>query len=178
MQTGIFVLSKDITNPTPDRRYRDKWLAAVTWEKDWRFSIRRIEYREKDYAESGIEVKVYELKWLGSRYSGTVEFVERGAGEIRCGYWREDPKAQAAMMELVGGLTLSTDKHDEFLWQFLKDGNSVRDYGDDVLWQLYKAGKITNEDIAAAMKSHEEQVERYWEVDQAAKKAKAEGAQS
>src|SRR5271163_152212 len=87
LEEGIFILTRSIANPKPDRRVRDQWCKAGEWEKGWRFVIRRSHWIERERADAlkKVEVavasestlRIFELTYLGERYARTVTVYER-----------------------------------------------------------------------------------------------------
>lgn len=160
MKEGIFILKQSITNPEADRRMRDSWIHASTWEKGGTYVIRRAKWVERDWKESGVEnITAYELYSIGSRYAGRgVVFVVRGAGVLEP-IGGHEGKMEKALLALVAALEPSKDKHDELVWCFQERGERLHDGAARVLWQLFKAGKLTTDDVRAAMDASDAEVE-------------------
>jgi len=179
LQEGIYVLTRDITNPRPDRRTRGKaWLKVDEWEKGMRFSIRRAHWLEKDLSESGSlrDRRCFELRYLGERYAGYVNVFEQGGivEHVR-GNFPED--AEQAMIVLVSALARSTERDDELEWIFLDRGTTMGHCAEDILHRLICHGKVTLDDVRAMMVEsdvEDEEAQRKEDVEREAAKAAKE----
>lgn len=169
MKEGIFILKESITNPEADRRTRDSWRHAPTWEKGGTYVIRRAPWIERDWKENGVEnITAYELRNIGSRYAGGVAFVVRGAGVLEP-IGGHEGKMEKALLALAAAFEPSKDKHDELVWCFQERGERLHDGAASVLWQLFKAGKVTTDDVRGAMDASDAEAEAE-ETAEAAKK--------
>jgi hypothetical protein len=150
MNQGIFILSETITNPSPDRRTRGKWMQATEWKSGWRFSVCRADYLEREEAP---EFKAFLVTFLDESHAESATFWEReGQPLIAAGYKGDDTGMAEALVRLVGLLRPSTDQWDAYAWLFLSNRDSVRDGASEALWELFKAGKVTAADIVQAQK--------------------------
>ncbi len=175
LEEGIFVLSRTITNPRPDRRTRDQWQKALEWEKGMRFSVRRAHWIERDRADvtTGIpgDRRVFELRYLGERYADYVNVFERdGIVEHARGQFPEE--AEPAMLNLVNALVRSMERDDELEWIFRQRGSRMSDMADGVLYRLVCRGTVKLDDIRATLAEWdaEEEAEAEEVARQAAKK--------
>lgn len=171
MKEGIYILKETIPNPEADRRMRDSWIHAPTWEKGGTYVIRRAIWIERDWKENGVEnITAYELRNIGSRYAGRgVAFVVRGAG-VAEPIGVDEGKMEKALLALAAALEPSKDKYDELVWCFQERGERMHDGAAHVLWQLFKAGKVTTDDVRAAMDAQDAENN----AEEAAEKAKKE----
>jgi hypothetical protein len=168
LEEGIFILSRTITNPRPDRRTRDQWQKANEWEKGMRFVIRRAHWIERDRAEAMATVpgerRVFELRYLGERYADYVNLFEKdGIVEHARGNFPDE--AEQAMLVLVTALVRSTDRDDELDWIFRSRGERMADMADGVLYRLVDRGTVKLDDIRAALAE--------WDAEEAAKEEAA-----
>ncbi|MFI5296636.1 MAG: hypothetical protein ACHREM_00945 [Polyangiales bacterium] len=153
METGIFILSETVQNPAPDRRTRGKWQQATEWKSGWRFSIRRAEHLEREEAPN---FKAFSLMCLEDAHAESVTFWEReGAPLVVAGYRGDDTGTPEALTRLAGLLRPSTTQRDEFVWLFHRNRDDMRGGAADALWHLFKSGKVTAADIAAAQAASE-----------------------
>lgn len=158
LEEGIYILSRTIVNPRPDRRTRDQWLKAGEWEKGMRFSIRRAHWVERDRRETiegagGIvpgNVRVFELRFLGERYAETVNVFETD-GIVTSMRANIADEAESALIVLVGALVRSTDRDDELDWIFRQRGSRMSDVAGDVLYRLVCRGTVKLDDIRAVL---------------------------
>ncbi len=158
LEEGIFILSRTITNPKPDRRVRDQWCKAVEWQKGWRFVVRRSRMIERERAEALKDAKVavesslriFEVTYLGERYARSVTVYERDGivAEVRGDV---SEAAEPAAINLVNALVLSTDEDDALDWIFRQRGTRMSDCANGVLHRLVHRGTVKLDDIRAVM---------------------------
>lgn len=154
LEEGIYILSRTIANPRPDRRTRDQWLKGNEWEKGMRFVVRRAHWIERDRAEAMAQVpgvrRVFELRFLGERYADYVNLFEKdGIVEHARGNFPEE--AEQAMLVLVAALVRSTERDDELDWIFRERGSRMADMAEDVLHRLVDCGTVKLDDIRVVL---------------------------
>lgn len=172
MQVGIFVLTKTIANPKPDRRMRDKWLAAPEWKEGSRFALRRAWWQERGEKDTPASNKpkseCYELEFLGERYSEKVAIIKRdGTTRVRTVLEEQEP----AMLDLLDSLRLSLELDDRLKWVFLEHGDRINDHATDIVFRLVHQSVLTVDQVRKAYQ------ERNAEYD-AEEAAKAEAAKT
>jgi hypothetical protein len=154
MKEGIFTLKTTITNPKPDRRVRDEWLAAAEWPQGGRFSVRRAPWIEENWNRGSEPVRAhaYELRSVDSRFGPSVTFVER-SGHLTVVEARGDAARENALRSLVAHLTESTAPDDALLWIFIRhgDGSNVSAVARMVLFRLVREGAVTLAQVDAAI---------------------------
>jgi len=146
---GIYVLTKDIPNPRPDRRQKDDWFAAPVWKTGWRFTLRKA-----PWAKAHAAVSTFELRCIENRYGSSVS-VYAGEGELTFNALKEN--VDQALRALVDALKPSDNPRDALIWPFHERGDTMRDSAWIVVEQLHKAGRVTPDDVRAALKASDDE---------------------
>lgn len=147
MKTGIFVLTKTVTNQKPDRRQTHNWLAQETWTEGMRFAVRRERLLEKERTRA---VKVFELFFLDEAYAKKVTFYDfdDGNGAVSKTY---DSKLDESLVALVDALVPANEPDDKLLWTFIKRGDSVIRPASAILFRLVREGVLTLAQVEEAL---------------------------
>jgi len=154
---GIFVLTRTIQNPESDRRSSYSWMQERrAWDAGWKFVIRRDHTMEAElrdrrgrYLTEG--VKCYQISriGIGSGAGNTIMFQVSSDG-VRFVYPVSRDTAKA-YTELLESLVPSTDPFDAYHWLFVRTNRTLGS-AHDALWRLYRSGKVSADDISAALK--------------------------
>jgi hypothetical protein len=150
MDVGIFVLSETISNPCADRRTKHEWALASQWEAGWKFLVQH----EPDRGGQSDSIKIYSMRRTTGRTFDRVLLMERADGSVEplSLNSREDAKRSASFLALLAALKPSTDPYDDFRWAFYSTSFcDPHDDATDVLWALFRAGKVTAADIRLAL---------------------------
>jgi hypothetical protein len=135
----ILVLTRDVANPSPDRRYRRMLSARPVWAVGLRFLVRRWPDAH-NHRPGHIELQAY---------SGTVGPGSEGWEDILAAL-EEAPRNFANLMMKLTGASSSVD------------------VSQGVLQSLVEMGRITLDDIELARAHAVERNEREWQAEHAA----------
>lgn len=142
IKPGIYVLSRTVINPKPDRRCKDEWLKAEKWEEGWKFEL-----LEDPHAEQNTGVPAYRLQCLENRHESIkgVTVYGKATGFVVGG--RADDKQTDALVALICYLVPSSNPKDGFDFVFHERSSKAHEYADDILWALVKRGRITLDEV-------------------------------
>lgn len=136
LDPGIYVLTKTIANPKPDRRVKDRWLDAPCWEEGMRFEV----LEEPD--ETRVRLQ-HICRWASL---GAVLLYWEPKGVIG---GSRDKRQDAAISELVAALEPARSLRDTYEFLFRTHWWTPSSHGDDVLWALIQRGKVSIGDVRA-----------------------------
>lgn len=136
---GLYVLTRTIANPKPDKRMRDRWIFAPEWKAGMRFEVKQAWWRFRDDSAW----TSYELGHRDERFPGHIDIHVHAGGSTIGGGNTEG--REGAVLALLDALAIDTSDGAAFDWLLI--ANNAEGWEASILYALYQSGAIDAEHI-------------------------------